>query len=129
MARGRAASLLSQKSLDGSFPFPCPFPCPGPDPGNVRSHDRLRWVFGAPSGTGTGTGTGTKSEAFFGLMALAVNGTLMRGLELNGNLLAVGATVVREARTAPAYRLWSIGDRHAAMIRVAPGGAAIAVEV
>ena len=60
---------------------------------------------------------------------LAVNGTLMRGLELNGNLLEAGASFVREARTAPAYRLWSIGDRHPAMVRVASGGAAIAVEV
>ena len=60
---------------------------------------------------------------------LAVNGTLMRGLALNGNLLAAGATFVREARTAPVYRLWSIGDRHPAMVRVATGGAAIALEV
>jgi hypothetical protein len=36
------SSLLSQKSLDGSFPFPCPFPCPGPDPGSVVCHGRLR---------------------------------------------------------------------------------------
>jgi hypothetical protein len=40
---------------------------------------------------------------------LAVNGTLMRGLALNGNLLAVGATFHREATTIPTYRLWSIG--------------------
>ena len=60
---------------------------------------------------------------------LAVNGTLMRGLELNGNLVAAGARFVREATTAPQYRLWSIGDRHPAMIRVAEGGAAVAVEV
>lgn len=60
---------------------------------------------------------------------LAVNGTLMRGLELNANLVDAGATFVREARTAPVYRLWSIGDRHPAMIRVDAGGAAIAVEV
>lgn len=60
---------------------------------------------------------------------LAVNGTLMRGLELNGGLLAVGARFVRETRTAPVYRLWSIEDRHPAMLRVASGGAAIAVEV
>ena len=60
---------------------------------------------------------------------LAVNGTLMRGLELNGNLLAAGARFVREARTAPIYRLWSIGDRHPAMVRVATGGAAIALEL
>ncbi len=60
---------------------------------------------------------------------LVVNGTLMRGLELNGNLLAVGARFMREARTAPTYRLWSIEDRYPAMVRVAAGGAAIAVEV
>jgi hypothetical protein len=60
---------------------------------------------------------------------LAVNGTLMRGLALNGNLLAAGATFVREAWTAPVYRLWSIGDRHPAMVRVSTGGAAIAVEI
>ena len=60
---------------------------------------------------------------------LAVNGTLMRGLELNPNLIDVGAVFVREARTAPAYRLWSIRDRHPAMMRVTGGGAAVAVEV
>lgn len=60
---------------------------------------------------------------------LAVNGTLMRGLELNGNLLAVGATFVRDAITEPVYRLWSIDDRYPAMLRVREGGAAIAVEV
>ena len=62
-------------------------------------------------------------------MLLAVNGTLMRGLALNGNLVAAGASFVREARTAPSYRLWSIGDRHPAMLRVSAHGAAIAVEV
>jgi len=59
---------------------------------------------------------------------LAVNGTLMRGLELNGNLVAAGASFVRETRTAPVYRLWSIDDRHPAMLRGQSGGA-IAVEV
>ncbi len=60
---------------------------------------------------------------------LAVNGTLMLGLELNNNLLAVGATFVREATTEPVYRLWSIDDRYPAMLRVREGGSAIAVEV
>jgi gamma-glutamylcyclotransferase (GGCT)/AIG2-like uncharacterized protein YtfP len=60
---------------------------------------------------------------------LAVNGTLMRGLELNGNLIAAGATFARETTTDPHYRLWSIDDRHPAMVRVAQGGSAIAVEV
>ena len=62
-------------------------------------------------------------------LLLAVNGTLMRGLELNPNLLAVGAVFVREARTQSDYRLWSINNRHPAMIRVKHGGVAVDVEV
>ena len=63
---------------------------------------------------------------------LAVNGTLMRGLELERNLLDVGARFLYEARTQPCYRLWSIRDVHPAMIRVTPGtepSAAVDVEV
>lgn len=60
---------------------------------------------------------------------LAVNGTLMRGLDLNINLQAVRATFVRETQTEPSYRLWSIDDRYPAMIRVPTGGGAIIVEI
>jgi hypothetical protein len=60
---------------------------------------------------------------------LAVNGTLMRGLELNINLQNVDAQFVREAWTKPIYRLWSINDKHPAMLRVSSGGTAIAVEI
>lgn len=60
---------------------------------------------------------------------LAVNGTLMRGLELNANMALVDAEFVREALTEPTYRLWSINDRHPAMMRVSEGGTAIAVEI
>ncbi|MBD2103034.1 glutamyl-tRNA amidotransferase [Leptolyngbya sp. FACHB-261] len=63
------------------------------------------------------------------VVQFAVNGTLMRGLELNGNLLAVGAIFTRETTTEPTYRLWSIQNRHPAMLRVSRGGAAIAVEI
>ena len=63
------------------------------------------------------------------MVLLAVNGTLMRGLELNPNLISAGAEFVRESATAPVYRLWSIGDRHPAMMRSETGGASIAVEV
>ena len=59
---------------------------------------------------------------------LAVNGTLMRGLALNGNLLAAGARFVREAKTAPGYRLYAIGDAHPAMLK-AKGGKAISLEL
>ena len=51
---------------------------------------------------------------------LAVNGTLMRGLPLEKNLLDAGATFLREAATAPCYRLWSINDNNPAMLRSAP---------
>ena len=54
----------------------------------------------------------------------------MRGLKLNPNMVAAGATFVREAATEPAYRLWTIDDDHPAMIRVTDGsGAAIDLEV
>jgi gamma-glutamylcyclotransferase (GGCT)/AIG2-like uncharacterized protein YtfP len=62
-------------------------------------------------------------------MLLCVNGTLMRGLALNRNMLDVGARFVREATTAPLYRLWSIGDRYPGMLRVKQDGREIAVEV
>ncbi len=60
---------------------------------------------------------------------LAVNGTLMRGLELNPNMLAAGATFVREDHTEPAYRLWSINDRHPAMQRAPGVGTRVALEL
>jgi hypothetical protein len=63
------------------------------------------------------------------VLDLAVNGTLMLGLELNGNLQAIGAKFVKEAQTEPSYRLWSIEDRYPAMLRVSSGGGAIALEV
>ena len=61
---------------------------------------------------------------------LAVNGTLMRGLELNKNLLNVGAKFIREDKTDPQYRIWSINDVHPAMYRVNNnGGTSVALEV
>ncbi|MDO9084643.1 MAG: gamma-glutamylcyclotransferase [Anaerolineaceae bacterium] len=58
-----------------------------------------------------------------------VNGTLMRGLSLNQNLLDVTAEFVSDARTAPKYRLWSIRDEYPAMIRDENNGAKIDVEI
>jgi hypothetical protein len=60
---------------------------------------------------------------------LAVNGTLMRGLELNPNLIKVGATFVREDATDACYRIWSIDDRHPAMLRTPGQGTSVALEV
>jgi gamma-glutamylcyclotransferase (GGCT)/AIG2-like uncharacterized protein YtfP len=62
-------------------------------------------------------------------MLFCVNGTLMRGLALNQNMLEVGARFVEETVTAPLYRLWSIGDHYPGMLRVREGGREIAVEL
>lgn len=62
-------------------------------------------------------------------MLFAVNGTLMRGCELNENMHDAGARFVRQARTAPIYRCWSIDDGYVGMLRVVHGGAHISVEI
>jgi hypothetical protein len=43
---------------------------------------------------------------------LAVNGTLMRGLELNGNLVAAGARFVRDRRAARDHVLRRVARLH-----------------
>ncbi|HSO29532.1 MAG TPA: gamma-glutamylcyclotransferase [Candidatus Sulfomarinibacteraceae bacterium] len=58
---------------------------------------------------------------------LFVNGTLMRGLKLNANL--AGATFLGEFRTAPRYRIYSIGDVHPGMFEVAEGGISVPGEL
>jgi hypothetical protein len=60
---------------------------------------------------------------------LGVNGTLMRGLELNSNLLDVGAIFASEAKTQQCYRLWSINDQYPAMQKVNSEGNSISLEV
>lgn len=60
---------------------------------------------------------------------LAVNGTLMRGLELNKNLTGIGARFLREDQTDSCYRLWSIEDKHPAMMRVKEKGTKISLEI
>jgi AGZA family xanthine/uracil permease-like MFS transporter len=58
---------------------------------------------------------------------LFVNGTLMRGLSLHGNL--AGAELLEETRTAPVYRVHSIDDVHPGMYRADDGGASISGEL
>lgn len=63
---------------------------------------------------------------------IAVNGTLFRGLELEPNLVNLGSIFVKEDRTMPEYRLYSINDVHPAMVRVpanATNGVSVAVEI
>ena len=53
----------------------------------------------------------------------------MRDLKFNFVLAEVGSRFKSESKTEPSYRLWSIDDKHPAMVRVAIGGASIDVEV
>lgn len=64
-----------------------------------------------------------------GHVGLVVNGGLMRGMRSESRMRAAGALFLRDVVTAPAYRLWSILDRHPGMIRFASGGAAIEAEL
>jgi adenine/guanine/hypoxanthine permease len=58
---------------------------------------------------------------------LFVNGTLMRGLGLHANL--AGAEFLEACRTAPRYRLYSIGDVHPGMFEVAHDGVSVEGEL
>ncbi len=70
-----------------------------------------------------------KPHVFDNSIQIAVNGTLMRGLELNENLLQAGAKFIRETRTDSHYRLWSIDDHHPGMLRSQNGGKEIHLEI
>ena len=61
-------------------------------------------------------------------VVLAVNGTLMRGLELENNLKEVNARFLKESQTERVYRLFSIDDKYPAMIK-SEDGSAIEVEL
>jgi gamma-glutamylcyclotransferase (GGCT)/AIG2-like uncharacterized protein YtfP len=58
---------------------------------------------------------------------LFVNGTLMRGDVLHANL--DGARFVSEDRTAPRYRLYSIGDVHPGMVAAERDGVSVSGEL
>ena len=62
---------------------------------------------------------------------LAVVGAHLSGQPLNGQLLALGATLVTTTRTAPDYRLYALDTVPAkpGLARVAAGGAAVEAEV
>ncbi|PKO09447.1 MAG: hypothetical protein CVU40_09095 [Chloroflexi bacterium HGW-Chloroflexi-2] len=62
-------------------------------------------------------------------ITLAVNGTLMRGLSLNKNLLDQNEEFVPESKTSSEYRMWSIQDEYPAMLRDEKEGKKIDVEL
>lgn len=65
-----------------------------------------------------GMGADSYAENDKGCVDVAVNGTLMRGLELERNLVNLRARFVREDYTDHIYRLFSIDDIHPGMVRV-----------
>ena len=67
-----------------------------------------------------------------GTVPLAVVGAHLSGMPLNCELTQRGASFVRAAATAPEYRLYALAGgppKRPGLVRVADGGAAIAVEV
>jgi allophanate hydrolase len=67
-----------------------------------------------------------------GMIEIAVVGAHLSGLPLNGELTGLGATFLRAATTTADYRLFALPGGPPArpgLIRVAEGGAAIAIEV
>ncbi len=91
--------------------------------GIIGAAEEIRAIIEGKSGTRIVAGDAAP-------VLLAVNGTLMRGLKLNPNMHAAGATFVRETTTEPAYRLWTINDDHPAMVRMTDGsGVAVALEI
>jgi carbamate kinase len=104
--------------------------------GVIGSPDEMRAIIEGKSGTRIVNTDAAKpsdrsaAPASDSGILLAVNGTLMRGLKLNPNMVAAGATFVRETTTEPAYRLWTINDDHPAMVRMTDGtGVPVAVEI
>jgi allophanate hydrolase len=69
------------------------------------------------------------------MIPIAVCGAHLRGLPLNHQLTGIGATFLREDRTAPCYRIFVLEDGPVpkpGLLRTAPGdpaGGSIAVEV
>ncbi|MEO1600012.1 MAG: allophanate hydrolase [Pseudomonadota bacterium] len=65
-------------------------------------------------------------------IAIAVCGAHMEGLPLNWQLTDLGARLVRKAQTAPDYRFYALAGgppERPGLVRVASGGAAVALEI
>ena len=74
----------------------------------------------------------TALAANAGTFKIVVCGAHMAGLALNTQLTARGATLIKEASTAPTYRLYALAGGppyRPGLVRVEQAGASIAVEV
>ena len=64
-----------------------------------------------------------------GRIRLVVVGAHLSGMPLNHELAGLGAVLLRADTTAPVYRLFALAEGKPGLLRVAAGGAAIAVEL
>jgi allophanate hydrolase len=74
----------------------------------------------------------TSTSAQPDTIALVVVGAHLTGMPLNGELLALGASLVKATRTIPAYRLYVLAGTvppKPGLLRVATDGASVEVEV
>ncbi len=64
-----------------------------------------------------------------GTMELAVCGAHMTGLPLNSQLTSRGGIFVREAKTAPTYRMVALDDKRPGLFRVQENGVSLPMEI
>jgi allophanate hydrolase len=124
---GWSALALPAGRTAGGLPFGITLIAPGQADAALAAAGRA-WETGARA-PAPGLLRGPASEA---TLAVAVVGAHLSGLPLNGQLLERGATLVQSTATAQAYRLYALPGTtppKPGMVRVAEGGAAIAVEV
>ncbi len=85
----------------------------------------------APARRGAGAADGGPAGSA-GHVDIAVVGAHMSGLPLNGDLVRLGAVLLRRDRTAARYRLYALPGgppRRPGLLRVAAGGVAVEAEV
>ena len=103
-----------------------------PSPATLPLSKAVASVVVAPAALAAPTSPAPPWPASSATLPIAVVGAHLQGLPLNGEFVALGATLREATRTAPHYRLYALPDstpRKPGMVRVAHGGVAIALEV
>ena len=100
----------------------------GPSHSDSALLDYAARLMGEPNWDATSTALAANAGTF----KIVVCGAHMAGLALNTQLTARGATLIKEASTAPTYRLYALAGGppyRPGLVRVEQAGASIAVEV
>ncbi|MEO8807438.1 MAG: allophanate hydrolase [Burkholderiaceae bacterium] len=133
---GWCALALPAGFTDRGLPFGVTFIAPGGADAALghfgrRWESQLKLPLGATGRPWAASGT-AGWPATQATLPIAVAGAHLAGLPLNGQLTERGATLREATTTAPHYRLFALPNTtppKPGMLRVAEGGAAIAVEV